>query len=210
MGYILEWMFPCFDSIMKKGYLKDPMAQIGSQQVYGSSDGRTPKQIFKERYNINDYTDFDINDKARVKLDLTEPLPEEYKEKYNTIVDSGTMEHIFDQKNAFTNFYEMCKVRGYIIHIQTIRFGWNHGFYNYCPCTFCKLANANKYPIIHTAFIYRVAGTDEYVYTEKFKSSDYLIGHVNPFSPDPSAILFVIVMEKASNNPLKMPMDAEG
>lgn len=213
MGYYLDWMIPCFDRLMKKGLLKDAMAQLGTQQLFGSTRFGNkvynhPKEIFKERYGIYSYTDFDMNNEAMVYLDLTIPLSDNYNEKYNTIVDSGTIEHIFDQKAAFTNFYSMCTIGGHIIHIQGIRNIWNHSFYAYSPYTFWKIAQSNGYIIKHTAFIYTMDAIKR-ACTEEFQDMKYISGRENPFLDYPLELAFVIVMEKTSNKAFITPSDID-
>ena len=55
---------------------------------------------------------FDIYSHLGVEklMDLNEPLPYEYKEKYDLIFDVGTLEHCFNVSQAFKNITEMTKL----------------------------------------------------------------------------------------------------
>ena len=165
MGYVLDWMLEHLDKMDELGCFKDPMAQLGAQTIMGNrghvlnmaqannyehlKKSLTVENLFKDRYGINDYTDFDLDPHAKVVLDLTKPLPEEYKNRYNTVIDSGTLEHIFDHKSAFTNFYDMCKVGGYIIHITPV-LAIEHGLFNHTMRLFSVISKTNDYPIVYS------------------------------------------------------------
>jgi len=209
MGYYLDWMYPLFDTLNKKKILKSPMAQLGSQQIFGHGADCSVKQIFKDRYGITEYTDFDLNGKAMINLDLTQPLPSEYRLKYGTVVDSGTIEHIFDQYSAFKNSHAMCAVGGTIIHIQMMRGIWNHGFYSYHPRFFHEIARYNAYEIKHTAFYYRMNEEEGNTYTEDFGDDAYMRGRKCPFDIYPLELTFVIAMEKTSSKAFQLPLDVD-
>lgn len=168
MGIRLDWGIPFLDDCYEKGFLKGPFAAIGQQESFDSVDVRTAFSeehgyhnfydhnglgaLLLDRYQISDYTDFDINGKSKIYLDFTEALPLEYKEKFHTLFDSGTMEHIFDQKTAFSNVYDMCSVGGFIIHVSPIACT-SHGLFNYDQKTFHLIAKSNNYDIKVEGFV---------------------------------------------------------
>ena len=106
---------------------------------------------FYEFLGIKCYKSIDLNgfDDA-LKFDLNEDILNHYnyKETYNLIINNGTSEHVFDQKNVFLNSHNLCREGGYMIHMLPF-FSWvNHGFYNFNPILFFDLAIANNYQVI--------------------------------------------------------------
>lgn len=73
----------------------------------------------------------DINDfeGAEIVHDLNEPVPHELYGRFDLIIESGTIEHVFSLKDAFFNLVRMCRVRGLIVQFCPVDM-INHGFVN--------------------------------------------------------------------------------
>ena len=74
--------------------------------------------------DVNDYED------ANIIHNLNEKIPKNLEEKYDTIIDGGSLEHIFDIKTAMINLRKMCN-----IYIFPHNF-CGHGFYQFSPNLF--------------------------------------------------------------------------
>jgi len=79
---------------------------------------------------------------ATITCDLNKPLPShlsgpEYQ--YDTIIDAGTLEHIFNIPQAFKNISNMCKIGGTIIHGLPANNYCGHGFWQLSPELFFSL-----------------------------------------------------------------------
>lgn len=73
-----------------------------------------------------DYSDYesptyvgDLN--SRIEID----------EQFETIVDAGSLEHIFDTAAAFRNLIRFCKLGGRVIHILPVNNLGGHGFWQF-------------------------------------------------------------------------------
>lgn len=78
--------------------------------------------------DISDYEGADII------FDLNfEATPPEIKRRFNFIVNSGTLEHIFHVPNALANMSAMLKAGGYILHVFPMNNWVDHGFYQISP-----------------------------------------------------------------------------
>ncbi|MEK9284915.1 MULTISPECIES: hypothetical protein [unclassified Bradyrhizobium] len=70
---------------------------------------------------------------ASIIHDFNLPLPENLHRSFDTFVDFGSIEHIFDVAQAIDNIRSMVRVHGSIL-IVTIANGFaGHGFYQYSP-----------------------------------------------------------------------------
>lgn len=111
---------------------------------------KDPEPIFKAM-DFNSYTDVDLNDLARKKIDLTAPLSKTYHEVADMVVDAGTLEHIFDLPTALFNMNRILKPGGVILHITPINF-FQHGFVNVNPSLYQSFYGVNGYTEIFLTF----------------------------------------------------------
>ncbi|MBE0623738.1 MAG: hypothetical protein IH606_02885 [Burkholderiales bacterium] len=51
--------------------------------------------------------------------------------KFNTIIDAGSLEHVFDLASAFRNTINLCKIGGRIIHFLPVNNLNGHGFWQF-------------------------------------------------------------------------------
>src|SRR5262245_45532099 len=100
-----------------------------------------------EMMGIPDYTDVDKFDHdAPVLLhDLNLPVPEHLHDRFNLVLDSGTLEHIFDVARVIENIVAMCRVSGWVVHVSPASNFVDHGFYSLSPCLFFDAYRANGF-----------------------------------------------------------------
>lgn len=73
---------------------------------------------------------------ADIIFDLNEELPENLKERFDYVINGGTLEHVFNIAKAMQNLSDMVMTGGKIMHIAPVA-GWaDHGFYNIQPTFF--------------------------------------------------------------------------
>jgi SAM-dependent methyltransferase len=169
MGIRLEFL-ELFDSATQALANKPDAAWImGSQQCsftadagnawlakhgYGAplGDGWTddPAPVF-QAMGYSSYVDVDINDLARRKLDLVEPLPDDCHHQADLVVDAGTLEHIFELPAALRNMNRILKPGGVILHLTPVNF-FDHGFINVNPCLYHDFYKANGYTQLFLTF----------------------------------------------------------
>ena len=70
---------------------------------------------------------------------MNEPLPENLCGKYDTVIDGGCLEHIYDVSQALQNCSLFCKPGGQIIHILPANNFCGHGFWQFSPELFFSL-----------------------------------------------------------------------
>lgn len=72
-------------------------------------------------------------------------IPDDWRGRFDLILNIGTTEHIFSQGNAHRFIHDALKVGGAIFH-QTPAAGWaNHGYFTFHPRFYRDLATANEY-----------------------------------------------------------------
>ena len=65
--------------------------------------------------------------------DLNEDVPKEMHDKYDFILDGGTIEHVFNVPKAFENVHRMLKKGGIFLSYNGGNGWFGHGFYQFSP-----------------------------------------------------------------------------
>ena len=95
------------------GYCEPFLEILGAKQV--------------DSMDVSDY------EKATLLHDLNEPIADKYKNSYDTVIDSGTLEHIFNFPTAIKNCMELLQIGGHYIGITPCNNFFGHGFYQFSP-----------------------------------------------------------------------------
>ncbi len=79
------------------------------------------------------------------RIDLNKPWPDELDRQYDIVINTGTLEHVFDQQYVFRAIHERTRISGLMVHAFPIEGCLDHGFYCYQPNLLLSLASANGY-----------------------------------------------------------------
>ena len=137
------------------------------------------------------------------KLDLNLPIPlEDWKHHADVLVNTGTAEHVFDQRRLWETMHDVVKPGGLMVHMMPL-WGWlDHGFYNYHPTFVRDVAAANGYEVVLWLYVelspaYSQQVTTPRDFAEIRKKRD----------PNTSAMMNV-VFRKLNHNRFEVPMQA--
>ena len=72
-------------------------------------------------------------------VDFNFPIEESFKNRFTAVIDSGTLEHIFNFPVAIKNCMEMVEVGGHFIGITPANNWLGHGFYQFSPELFFRI-----------------------------------------------------------------------
>jgi len=70
---------------------------------------------------------------AAIIHDMNEPIDAKYHAAFDTVVDGGTLEHVFNFPNALRNCMEMVKPGGQLVLMNPWHNFSGHGFYQFSP-----------------------------------------------------------------------------
>jgi hypothetical protein len=122
-----------------------------------------------------DYSDYQDAD---IVHDMNQPIPDNLKYKFDSLIDGGTIEHIFDIKQVLTNYMNFVKPGGNIFILTTANNLCGHGFYQFSPEFFYRVFDSSN------GFV-----TEEMTLIESPLLSVEKSAHVNYFHvKDPSKI----------------------
>lgn len=89
---------------------------------------------------------FDYEDPDLI-IDLNEPVPSTLHNMFDTIIDCGTLEHVFDITTALTNVVRMLKLGGSRMLCLPSSNTIDHGFYSISPTLLYDFIGANGFSI---------------------------------------------------------------
>jgi SAM-dependent methyltransferase len=146
-----------------------------------------------------DAIDGDPNAPNALRLDLNQPV--KLKGEYDTTINHGTAEHIFDIAQVFATIHQFTKPGGLMIHEAPFT-GWvDHGFYCLQPTLFWDVAAANGYEIVGV-WIEHLASRSYFAVKSR---EDLLEMRRCERLPD-NAMLFVVMRKAAEESPFRAPM----
>lgn len=82
---------------------------------------------------------------AELVWDLNLKVPPDFQNRFDLIIDGGTVEHVFDIRQALTNLVVMTKSGGRIVHMSPTSNYVNHGFYQFSPTLFLDYYSINGF-----------------------------------------------------------------
>lgn len=102
--------------------------------LFGYSDFMHQNDLLKMLgFNRTESMDVFDNEKPTYIHDLNDPVPAALHDKFDTIMDFGTLDHVYDMRTAIANIVDMLKVGGTVI-IYDAMIGWhNQSYYNFQP-----------------------------------------------------------------------------
>jgi len=88
-------------------------------------------------------------EQASLVHDMNNPIPESLKSAFSTVIDAGTLEHIFNFPVALKNCMEMVEEGGHLLLMTPANNFMGHGFYQFSPELFFRvLSAANGYEVV--------------------------------------------------------------
>jgi hypothetical protein len=120
--------------------LKDSFKEFGVpvndeqiDDIFTKNDGYA-EQLFTQ-LGARDVHSFDVSpyEEATHLCDMNKEVPADVKDQYTTVLDGGSLEHVFNFAVAIKNCMEMVKVGGHYLGITPSNNLMGHGFYQLSP-----------------------------------------------------------------------------
>ena len=172
------------------------------------------KEEFVRTTGFNNIDTFDINGNPTHKINLNEEVPEDFYNKYDWVIDSGTLYCCFDVATVFKNIMKMVKVGGYVLHTGNLTGFYGRGYYSLSPALYSEIYpingfdvkligtrtknNRNRWQIMKPGLTYlKSANQAEMVFTTE--SADFV-----PMIPNDSMIC--CLAQKTEDKPFAKPV----
>lgn len=155
---------------------------------------------------VEEYFDLDKfeDDSPQILRDLNTVVPHELRDRFNLILDGGTIEHIFDVRQVMENIVRMCRKGGWVVHFTPASNYLDHGLYSFSPRFFYDFYGSNGFGDFACS-IFQVAPDDFFGRCSYF---DYSYGMDLTKSIDPKKIVvvFFAAHKLSSSETLVIPL----
>ena len=133
-------------------YVRQALRRAGlnpSIADYQQQDGFSETFLTKIGYPEVLSLDASPYENADLTHDLNEPLTDDLRDRFDVIIDGGTIEHVFNTPQALDNVFHMLRKGGIFISINGIT-GWaGHGFYQFSPELVWRYWKDARHCILH-------------------------------------------------------------
>jgi hypothetical protein len=120
--------------------------------------------IVPEALDVSDYEGADhIHD-------LNTPVPEGLRDRFGTVIDVGTLEHVFDAPQTLRNAKAMLATGGRIIHLNPMSNQAEHGFYQLSPTLYHDFYVTNGFRLDECLILGGSAANVESLYVQRAKA----------------------------------------
>lgn len=107
---------------------------LGTSAAAGCRESAYADDLLVKEFGATTVTSVDASDyeQATYLRDLNLPLEPDFPQ-FDTVIDAGTLEHVFDVRTSFGNIGRCCRVGGQILHMLPANNFVGHGFYQFSP-----------------------------------------------------------------------------
>jgi hypothetical protein len=101
----------------------------------------------------NSVVSLDLFDsRAELRYDMNHPVPESEHKKYGTLIDIGSLEHVFDTAQCLENCIRMVRCGGtYMLHTPVNGY-YGHGLHVFNPQGLIDCFHANGFKIVYLKY----------------------------------------------------------
>jgi hypothetical protein len=119
------------------------------------------KREFFRELGLVDVDFIDLYGDDILKIDLSKKVPNSYLNRYESIIDIGTTEHIINPFQALENYSAMLKTHGVVFHFVPVKIRPNHGYYSISPqLLFDFYGKLNNFEIVQAEIVTNFFGYD--------------------------------------------------
>lgn len=137
-------------------------ASGGRERLLEHEFGEYSDEFLKAALGIDqlDSIDFSDYEGASILHDLNLPVPETLHNRFDAIIEAGTLEHLFDVPTALRNIIQMLRVGGSLFLFPPSNNMCGHGFYQFSPDFFFRVFSEENGFALDEVCIYAGQGLD--------------------------------------------------
>lgn len=104
-------------------------------------------------YGLTDVKVLDYFDpRADLKQDMNSPIDERWRGAFSTIIDIGSLEHVFDTRQCLDNLFSMLRPGGHIMLHTPCKGYFDHGLHTFSPECILECLRLNGFDIKYTRY----------------------------------------------------------
>jgi hypothetical protein len=90
--------------------------------------------------------------RAELRLDMNKPIAAELQERYATLIDVGSIEHVFDTRQCIENCIQLVRPGGYYVLVAPVKGWFGHGLHTFHPEALTKTVELNGFAIVYERY----------------------------------------------------------
>jgi SAM-dependent methyltransferase len=90
--------------------------------------------------------------RADLQLDMNVPVPVELHDSYATMIDIGSIEHVFDTRQCIENCLRLVKPGGFYFVVAPVKGWFGHGLHTFHPAVLIEAARLNGFDIVYERY----------------------------------------------------------
>ena len=160
------------------------------------------EQLLIKHFGANSVNSLDCSnfEEATLVHDLNEPVKSEVQ--YDTVLDFGTSEHIYNIKIVYENIKNLCKKDGGIIHLLPANNFCGHGFYQFSPMFFRSIYAESSGFFLRDMYLSKMSKDFNWYQVDLVSQNDRFVFH-NTY---PTTIMVVVIKgEKIKSVSVQQP-----
>lgn len=139
------------------GLLADPFLMIGYQDIGGHklpAEYQYPDvKAYLTAQGLKDVRAMDFFDaRADIKHDLNYPVDAQWYEQFQTVLDIGSVEHVFQAPRCLESCMRMVRVGGYYVLVTIVNGYLGHGFHVFNPQGLVELFKCNGFSVEYVKY----------------------------------------------------------
>jgi hypothetical protein len=117
------------------GRLAVLMGPKAARKWTGTNGGAWCEPLLMKKFGAKRVDSIDNSDYegATIVADFNRPIPADLEGLYDTVLDFGCTEHVFDVAQSLRNVSALCRLGGQILHCVPSNGCCGHGFYQFSP-----------------------------------------------------------------------------
>lgn len=137
----------------------EPITRAEADALFAHADGYADALLARLGARDIDAIDASPYEGASIVHDLNLPIPDALKGRFTTVIDGGTLEHVFDLPRALRSCMEMLAPGGHFLGMSPANNQMGHGFYQFSPELFYRVFSIENGFTVERMFVYEGATT---------------------------------------------------
>ncbi len=135
---VLQTHVPYYQEIFAiPGFLRDPILCFGYQEfdrgVTLNGESHADLGRYFDARGLREVSLDLFDPRSELRYDMNDAVPESEHERYGTLIDIGSLEHVFDTRQCFENCLRMLAPGGHYLLHTPVNGYYAHGFHVFNP-----------------------------------------------------------------------------
>lgn len=190
---------------LEEAFLKFEYNNFSSDEIFSNNNSYAEPLLNVMGAKKIDSIDASNYENATIIHDMSNPIGIKYHNQYDLVLDSGTLEHVFNFPQAIKNCMNLVKTGGHFVGIYPCNNFFGHGFYQFSSELFYRvLSKENGFKVV-----------DVVIFTDEGKTEFYSVPDTSEkhfrinFTNSKPVLMYVLakketITEIFKSNPLQM------